>query len=400
MIRRTLALAAVLCLGAVATAAADAPDPIVSATSGNVVRNSDGTLTLTVQGQWQWTTHKSNCNQDRSGVGYAIDWNDQSDPGNAVGKNGLTALVGTTNPNGLGSNTHDGNLVHAAMPGNDPGGFGPSPQTVTYSLANGNGGIPTKTDANNWISSCGTFNGTYNTGTWGPISHTYPANHQGDFVICPIMYDPHKGPAGTPNGDPGQIQAGGNGHNGDNSIETNGDTPLGNGCFTTSFSPPPAPAPPPPAPAPGIRVVKEQRLDDTTAGYTTAILTGKVGEKVDYEMLVTNTGNTSLTLVLSDPHCDPGTLTGPFGGISSDGTLAAGQQTVYFCSHVLVAADSPTFTNTVTVNGVPASGTAVVGTAAVQTNVARTGTKAAKKAKKKKKKKHRRRRHIHPHFTG
>src|SRR5579864_2749010 len=76
MIRRTLVLAAVLCLTAAATAAADAPDPIPSATQGTVVQNSDGTFTLTVHGQWQWTTHHSDCNKDRAGVGYAVAWND------------------------------------------------------------------------------------------------------------------------------------------------------------------------------------------------------------------------------------------------------------------------------------------------------------------------------------
>lgn len=391
MIRRILVLAAILCLGAAATAAADAPDPIPSATTGTAVQNGDGSFTLTVSGKWQWTTHHSDCNKDRAGVGYAIDWHDSADAGNLVSKNGITANVGTTDAPGTpGINAHDGNLVHPAMPGNDPG-FGP---TVTY-----DGGTPTKNDAQNWISSCGTFNGTYNTGTWGPISHTYPASHTSEFVICPIMYDPHQGPSGTPVGDPGQIIAGGKDHNGDNSIETNGDTPLGNGCFTSSFKPPTPPPPAPPQPTPGIKVVKEQRFDNSTAPYTTDVLTGMAGQKVDYEMIVTNTGNQPLTLTISDPHCDPGTLTGPFGGISSNGTLPPGQQTVYFCSHVLVASDAPAFTNTVIVNGVPASGTTVLGSASVVTNVAQGGAKAVKH-KKAKKKRHRRHRHFTPHFTG
>jgi hypothetical protein len=147
-------------------------------------------------------------------------------------------------------------------------------------------------------------------------------------------------------------------------------------------------------------VVKEQRIDSSSLGYTTDTLTSTVGQKVDYEMVVTNTGNQPLTLTFSDPHCDPGTLTGPFGGVAANGTLPPGQQTVWFCSHVLVAGDAPAFTNTVTVNGIPASGTSVVGTSSVVTQIASSGTKAVKQQKKAKTKKRRRPRRITPHFTG
>jgi hypothetical protein len=373
MIRRTLVLAAVLCLAAAATAAADAPDPIVSQTHlvQPIQQNADGSFTVTIAGAWQWTTHHSDCSTDRAGVGYAIDWHDASQSGNQVGKGSLIANVGTPTDN------------------------------VVRSVPPNNSDVSSPSSFASWRGGCGTFNGTYNTGTWGPISHTYPASHSGDFVVCPIMYDVHGKQAGTAPNSAKEITAGGNGHNSDNSIETNGDTPLGNGCFTSSFSPPSPPPPPPPAPpapTPGIRVVKEQRLDNSTAAYTTNVLTGTVGQKVDYEMIVTNTGNTTLTLSFSDPRCDAGTLTGPFGGVNSDGTLPAGAQTVWFCSHILAAADAPAFTNTVTVNGIPASGTAVVGTSSVTTNVALSGTKAAKK--KVKKKKHKKHRKITPHFTG
>jgi hypothetical protein len=370
MIRRILVLAAALCLSAAATAAADAPDPIPSATTGSVVQNADHTFTLTVQGRWQWTTHHSNCATNRAGVGYAVAWNDSSQPGNFVGTNSLSATVGTPSDN----------TVHSVPPNNQD--------------------VSSPSQFASWRGGCGTFNGTYNTGTWGPITHTYPASHTGDFVICPIMYDVHGKSAGSaPNGAK-EITAGGSSRNGDNSIETNGDTPLGNGCFSSTFTPPNSPTPPGSPPAPGIKVVKEQRFDNSTAPYTTNVLTGVVGQKVDYEMIVTNTGDTPLTLTFSDPHCDAGTLTGPFGGISSDGTLPPGAQTVWFCSHILAAVDAPAFTNTVTVNGVPASGTSVVGTSSVVSNVALGGTKAVAKKKAAKKKKRRKPRHVTPHFTG
>ena len=372
MTRRILTLAVVLCLSAAATAAADAPDPIVSKTTGSVVQNSDGSFTLTIQGAWQWPTHKSDCSTNRAGVGYAIDWHDSSQAGNFVGNNSLNAGVGSPNDN----------VVHSVPPNNQD--------------------VGTPSQYLSWRGGCGTFNGTFNTGTWGPISHTYPASHTGDFVVCPIMYDVHGKAAGSPPNGAKEITAGGSNRNSDNSIQSNGDTPLGNGCFTTMFAPPPSnpPATPSTPPAPGIKVVKEQRFDNSTAPYTTAVLTGTAGQKVDYEMLVTNTGDQPLTLTISDPHCDPGTLTGPFGGISSNGTLAPGQQTVWFCSHVLVAGDAPQFTNTVIVNGVPASGTTVVGSSSVVSNVARGGTQAVKKKAKKKAKKRKRPRRITPHFTG
>ena len=58
-------------------ALADAPDPVVSQTHlvGQPVHNPDGSITVTIAGGWQWTTHHSDCSTDRAGVGYAIAWN-------------------------------------------------------------------------------------------------------------------------------------------------------------------------------------------------------------------------------------------------------------------------------------------------------------------------------------
>src|SRR4051794_12249756 len=87
-----LVVGALLTLVAAIPAFADAPDPIPSATHGSVVLHADGSRTLTVSGGtdavtdpgWQWTTHKSDCNTDRSGAGVAIVWNDPTDQGGAV----------------------------------------------------------------------------------------------------------------------------------------------------------------------------------------------------------------------------------------------------------------------------------------------------------------------------
>ena len=86
---------------------------------------------------------------------------------------------------------------------------------------------------------------------------------------------------------------------------------------------------------------------------------------------MTNTGNVSLTLSFSDPHCDAGTVTGPTGTLNLDGTLPPAGTVLYFCSHVLQAGDSPQFFNTVTVTGQPPSGPPVSGTSTVVTNVAK-----------------------------
>jgi hypothetical protein len=230
-------------------ALADAPDPVPSATHGTIVRNADGSHTLTVSGGtnastdpgWMWTTHKSDCNTNRAGVGVAIAWNDPTDPGNPIS--------GTSNGNpvtiGLGTKTD--NVVH------------PTPGPVFHDIA-------TPADFASWRGGCGVFNGTYNTGLWGPFSHTYPASVSGPFTICPLMYDVHGKTSGTePNGVK-EVTAGGAGHNGDNSLESNQNTPLGNGCFSTTFkdvppappaavTPPPAAVTPPPAQVvAGVRV--------------------------------------------------------------------------------------------------------------------------------------------------
>src|SRR5581483_8128390 len=67
-LRPTIALAAVavaLLCADVSSVSADAADPILASTTGTVVVNPDGSRTVTVHGGWQWTTHRSNCNNDK-----------------------------------------------------------------------------------------------------------------------------------------------------------------------------------------------------------------------------------------------------------------------------------------------------------------------------------------------
>ena len=122
---------------------------------------------------------------------------------------------------------------------------------------------------------------------------------------------------------------------------------------------------------PGLQVVKLQR-DGTTGSFTSSTITAKVGDTIEYEIQATNTGSAPLTLSINDPHCDAGTLAGPFlvsGSLSGD-VLAAGGEAQYTCSHVLSATDTTPFTNVATVTGTPPSGTPVSGTAQVTANKA------------------------------
>ena len=113
----TLALAAIAwaAFGA-AAALADASDPVPSATTGSVSTLANGDRVVTVSGQWQWTTHRSDCNNDKRAVGIAIDWNDPAAPGNHVDTiNGVSVDVGTPSDNVVTPCTSPANSSTAAM---------------------------------------------------------------------------------------------------------------------------------------------------------------------------------------------------------------------------------------------------------------------------------------------
>jgi hypothetical protein len=175
-----------------------------------VTVNADGTRTLTVQGQWTWPSRTSDCNLDRAGAGFAVAWQDPAQPGNSVVTlNGANIAVGAGSAGVL--NPAD-DLVHATPPGTD---------SASTSL---------------WRSGCGTFATPpgYNTGTWGPISHTYPVSYTGAITICPLFYDVEGSPSGGPSS-ASQIIAGATSHNADNSAQDNAATPQGNQCPPTTI---------------------------------------------------------------------------------------------------------------------------------------------------------------------
>ncbi len=140
-----------------------------------------------------------------------------------------------------------------------------------------------------------------------------------------------------------------------------------------------SPPPPSPAPAPGMIVVKAQKLAGSTSGYTTSAITAAVGQRVEYQMSVTNTGAVALAIGFSDARCDPGTLSGPFGTLNPDRTLAPGGTVDYYCSHVITKADrsAGSFTNTMTITGTPPSGPPLSGTSTVTADVPTVVVKAA-----------------------
>ena len=104
---------------------------------------------------------------------------------------------------------------------------------------------------------------------------------------------------------------------------------------------------------PSFAIEKLQEVHGTGAGFTKAPLTGKIGQTVDYEIVVTNTGNVSLSLSgLTDAHC-----TNVAGGA---GSLAVGANTTFTCEHVLTSVGS--WTNEGTITGTPPGGSGITET--------------------------------------
>jgi len=101
-------------------------------------------------------------------------------------------------------------------------------------------------------------------------------------------------------------------------------------------------------PRPAFTIVKLQEINSSSLGFTTAQLTGSIGQAVNYEIIVTNTGNVALTFSgFTDANCDPGTIAGGPGSSS----VAPGEPTTYTCDHVLKA--EGIYTNDATVTGAP-----------------------------------------------
>jgi hypothetical protein len=132
---------------------------------------------------------------------------------------------------------------------------------------------------------------------------------------------------------------------------------------------------------PGMTVLKLQR-DGTSGAFTSNDITASVGDTIYYEIRTTNTGNVPLTLSLSDPHCDSGTIQGPtrVSGTLNGDTLLPGGVAQFTCWHVVSANDLPQYTNVGTVTGTPPSGPPVHGHGTVVAHVTQAGISAVKLA--------------------
>jgi Domain of unknown function DUF11 len=92
---------------------------------------------------------------------------------------------------------------------------------------------------------------------------------------------------------------------------------------------------------PAINVAKQADVASASAGNT-----------VHYTFTVTNPGDTPLVnVVVSDPKCDSGTLSGPTGDTNSNSLLDPNETWTYTCTHKVLSTDGPVLTNTVTVTG-------------------------------------------------
>jgi len=332
------------------TALADAPNPIGGTTHGEIVTNPDGTVTVFVRGEWNWLSHKSDCNEDRAGAGVGLVWNDPTEVGYVVSKGGISAGVGvsTLRP-GDTANLIDG-MVHPADLGNVPQGFTNPGQQFFDPVPQAAGQSHPHTQ---WKGGCGRepLNGAgagqfvgHPWGSWGydkssagsdgrihvGYVHTY-AKRSDVTSVCVNFYDVHGGDKvggakfQLPNGSK-EIDVLGNG---DNSIQTNSFLVNGGSCFSTFEEP-------------NFTIHKEQRIAGEPS-YTTSELKTEVGKKVEYKITVTNTGNTTMKFgPLSDSKCSN---IQPAGETS----LKPAESESFTCEHVLT--EGGTYVNVATIAG-------------------------------------------------
>jgi hypothetical protein len=101
---------------------------------------------------------------------------------------------------------------------------------------------------------------------------------------------------------------------------------------------------------PAYEIAKLQQIAGAGGGYTAATLSATVGQTVEYEIVLKNTGNTAITFSeFTDIYCDPGTLTG-----GPSGALAAGASAAYHCTRRL--AEAVEYENIAFVKGATAAG--------------------------------------------
>jgi hypothetical protein len=109
--------------------------------------------------------------------------------------------------------------------------------------------------------------------------------------------------------------------------------------------------PPQPTAEPSFTIEKRQEIAGSGSGFTVAPLKASIGQTVDYEILVKNTGSVPETFSeFTDAHCDPKTIEGGPGSSA----VAPGETTVYTCHHVISQAG--VYINEATVTATTVSG--------------------------------------------
>jgi|SRR5579862_3377563 len=106
------------------------------------------------------------------------------------------------------------------------------------------------------------------------------------------------------------------------------------------------------APGSGVSVQKLERIGSAGAFLPGPVL-GRLGETVEYQIIVTNNGDEAVTISLADSGCS---------GLWADGTQLLepdGGYVAFACSHVLAASDRGSWTNVASVTGTTASGATV-----------------------------------------
>lgn len=106
---------------------------------------------------------------------------------------------------------------------------------------------------------------------------------------------------------------------------------------------------------PGFTIHKLQSVAGSAQAPTANPITAEVAQTLDYQIILSNTGNVPLALErFSDPGCDAGTISGGPGASA----LAVAGTVAYECRHTLTTADqlAGVYRNTATAAGRPSGG--------------------------------------------
>jgi hypothetical protein len=101
-------------------------------------------------------------------------------------------------------------------------------------------------------------------------------------------------------------------------------------------------------------IEKRQHIEKGGEGLVTTPISGEVGQTIEYQITVTNTGSERILFTgFSDPVCDPNTIKGAL-----EGPLAPGGFARYTCTHKITEADqhAGSVLNTAVVTGTPQNG--------------------------------------------